>query len=80
MAVGTRSPDLIEEVTMTGDFTLKLERFLGLRTSVDGSHELKDSESPDMLNFKITSGGKLKRRDGCEKIFSLPGLRGIYYG
>ncbi|MBR4288117.1 MAG: hypothetical protein IKT50_01620 [Clostridia bacterium] len=65
---------------MTGDFTLKLERFLGLRTSVDGSHELKDSESPDMLNFKITSGGKLKRRDGCEKIFSLPGLRGIYYG
>jgi len=65
---------------MASDFTLKLERFSGLRTSVDGSHELKDSESPDMLNFKITSGGKLKRRDGCEKIFSLSQLRGIYYG
>ncbi len=65
---------------MTGDFTLKLERFSGLRTSVDGSHELQDSESPDMLNFKITGGGKLKRRDGCVKILSLPALRGIYYG
>ncbi len=65
---------------MKGDFTLNLEHFSGLCTSVDGSHELKDSLSPDMLNFKITSGGKLKRREGCRKICDLPGLRGIYYG
>lgn len=65
---------------MASDFTLKLDRFTGLRTSVDGSHELGDSESPEMLNFKITSGGKLKRRDGYTRVQSLPSVRGIYYG
>lgn len=65
---------------MASDFIWKTERFSGLCTSVDGSHELKDSQSPDMLNFKITAGGRLKRREGYRLVKALDHLRGIWYG
>ncbi len=65
---------------MAKDYTLRLERFAGLRVSRDASYELDVTESPDMLNFKVTEGGKLKKRDGFARVWSQEGLRGIWFG
>ncbi len=64
---------------MAQDFALKLERFEGLRCSSDKTEELSLGESPEMINFKITKGFKLARREGYKKLFQAEEMiRGIY--
>ncbi len=66
---------------MAKSFTYKLDRFLGLRISTDGADELEDGQSPDMLNFKITPGYCLKKRDGYQALCHFDGaLRGFWQG
>ncbi len=64
---------------MAQDFTLKMERFEGLRCSADETDELSLSESPEMVNFKITKGYKLTPREGYLGLCHTPKkIRGIY--
>lgn len=64
---------------MAKDFVLNLERFEGLRCSNDKTEELSIGESPDMINFRITKGLKLARREGYRSLFQTEErVRGIY--
>ncbi|MBR5295845.1 MAG: hypothetical protein IKU24_04565, partial [Clostridia bacterium] len=64
---------------MAKDFTLKIERFEGLRCSNDKTEELSLGESPEMVNFKITKGFKLARREGYQSLLNTEKkIRGIY--
>ena len=66
---------------MAKDFTLKLENFTGLVLSADNTTDLRPGDAAEMVNFRITEGNKLKRRDGFSRVFSPPAaLRGIYCG
>lgn len=65
---------------MAKDFVFQLEKFRGLHVSRDQSRELGAGESPDMLNFKVTKGYKLKKRDGYFKIHAGDRIRGIWNG
>lgn len=66
---------------MAKEFTLELDRFLGWHDSADDSNELSAGESPAMLNFSVTEGYKLKKREGFSSVFDseLP-IRGIWHG
>ncbi len=64
---------------MAKDFVLKLEKFEGLRCSGDKTEELSLGESPEMINFRITKGLKLARREGYKSLFQTEDtVRGIY--
>ncbi len=66
---------------MAQDFTLNINAFKGLIRP--GGHEdfLSDSESPDMVNFRVTQGYQLKRRDGYRAVKrTSENLRGIWCG
>lgn len=66
---------------MAQDFTLKLDTFTGLRLSADHTDELSPSDGSEMINFRITQAGKLKRRDGFSRVFSAPAaMRGMFCG
>lgn len=61
---------------------MKLEKFLGYHASFDPARELAEGESPEMLNFKITDGFGLKKREGYVPAFlaQQDEIRGIWYG
>ncbi len=67
---------------MAKDFTLTLEKFLGYHASLDPARELTEGESSEMLNFKITDGFGLKKRDGYVPAFlsQQDDIRGIWCG
>lgn len=66
---------------MAKDFYFDLNHFSGLHLSSDSTLDLGDSQSPEMINFKLTDGGMLKRRDGYSLVFSPSGkVRGIWCG
>lgn len=66
---------------MAQDFTLKLESFTGLRLSADNTDELSVGDASEMINFRVTTAKKLKRREGFSRVFSATEpLRGIYCG
>lgn len=66
---------------MAQDFTLKLDTFTGLRLSGDHTDELSTSEGSEMINFRVTRAGKLKRREGYYRVFSAPAaMRGMFCG
>lgn len=66
---------------MAKDLTLKLEKFTGLFCPGGNASLLRDSDSPDMVNFRVTQGYQLKRREGFSTRFlSDAPLRGIWCG
>lgn len=66
---------------MARDFYFDLKQFSGLHLSSDSTLDLGDAQSPEMINFKLTEGGMLKRRDGYCAVFSPSGkIRGIWCG
>ncbi len=66
---------------MAEDFKFDLKKFSGLHLSSDSTLDLSDPESPEMLNFKLTDGYMLKRRDGFYSVFPTQGkVRGIWCG
>ncbi|MEA4833341.1 MAG: hypothetical protein VB118_12100 [Oscillospiraceae bacterium] len=66
---------------MAADKILQLEKFTGLYCSGDGETEIPDGSSPNMTNFRITPGYKLKRRDGFRVLKETgASIRGIACG
>ena len=66
---------------MAKDFYFDIKKFSGLHFSSDSTLDLHDSESPEMMNFKLTEGDMLKRRDGYYSVYSPSGkVRGIWCG
>lgn len=70
---------------MEKSFTWKLDRFTGLNVPEGGDLELRSSDSPYMVNFKITEGGALKKRQGYRTVqeaaaFDAGGFRGFWAG
>lgn len=66
---------------MAQDFTLRIDRFTGLKLSEDHTDALSVGDGAEMVNFRITSANKLKRREGFSPVFSAPeAMRGIYCG
>lgn len=58
-----------------------INKFLGLNENLDGQFGLKLGEASNMLNFRVTSGYQLKKREGYKQLFSLTGtIRGMWYG
>ncbi len=66
---------------MAKGFVYRLEKFPGLHTASDSQGELIPGESPDLVNFKITQGYDLKKREGYTALFAAPEtIRGIWAG
>jgi hypothetical protein len=46
-----------------------IQKWLGLNEHPDGDTRLKLGEASEMVNFRVTKDGNLKRRPGTECIF-----------
>jgi hypothetical protein len=61
----------------------RINKFLGLNESSDGDTELLPGESPSMVNFRVTDGYKLAKREGYELLFDTgtsSAIRGMWHG
>ncbi len=66
---------------MAKSFIYHLEKFLGLHTATDSQRAILGGESPEMVNFRITDGWDLKKREGFFSLATLPDpIRGIWTG
>lgn len=52
----------------------KIDKFFGLHQDIDGETNIKLGYSPNMLNFRITSNYKLKKRAGQTNVFTFTDL------
>lgn len=61
----------------------RIDNFLGINEDDAGDTQLEIGESPDMLNFRLTSNGKLRKREGYVQLFATLGalnIQGMWYG
>jgi len=70
---------------MEKSFTWKLDRFTGLNIPEGSDMQLSSSDSPSMINFKVTESGSLKKRRGYRTVqeaadFDVGGFRGLWGG
>jgi len=58
-------------VTANGERAYRITKWLGVNQAQEGESRLSPGEAADMRNFRITSGGALRKRPGSRNVAGL---------
>lgn len=65
----------------TAERIYPIQKWLGLNQAKDGKTRLKMGEASEMVNFRVTPDGVLKKRPGMREVFHLPDkIKGSWHG
>lgn len=65
----------------TDERVFSIQKWLGLNQSRDGKTRLKNGEASEMVNFRVTQDGVLKKRPGMRAVLSFSGdIYGTWHG
>jgi hypothetical protein len=65
----------------TAERIYAIKRWLGLNQASDGKTRLKMGEASEMVNFRITPDGVLKKRPGMREVLRFGGtINGVWHG